>query len=139
MRPLALAALLVAAPAAAQASGGGAGDAPADRGAWEPVAAPPERRVYVHAQPAWVAAGVVDVWTWHTFATPYRPARGPAYDRVVAQDRVYCRLRATAPVREVRYAGGARVGAFMFPGDVGPFGWAPGSAAESVGERVCGR
>ena len=138
MRAAPLALALVCLPAAAQ-SGGGAGDLPADPSLWEPVAAPPGQRVYVRARPAHAGPGVVDVWTWHAFAVPYRPARGPAYDRVVAQGRVYCRLRATAPLREVRYAGGERVGAFMFPGDVGPFGWAPGSAAESVGERACRR
>ena len=132
-----LAVALLAGPAAAQAEGG-AGDPPTDARQWGAVDAPPGRRVYVRARPVAAVHGVVDVWTWHAFAVPYRPARGPAYDRVVALDRVYCRLRATAPLREVRYRSGAGVGAFMFPTDVGPFGWGPGSVAEAVGRRVCG-
>ena len=138
MRPAVLAVLLLApAVASSQASGGGAGDAPTDARAWEAIAAPPGRRVFVRVRPELTAGDVVDVWTWHAFADPYQPARGPAYDRVVALDRVFCRRRATAPLRELRSLDGVGVGAFMFPADVGPYGRAPGSTAEAVGERVC--
>ena len=136
MRTLALAAVLLAGPAAAQS--GGAGDAPTDARGWVSVEAPSGRSVYVQARVAPVVHGVVDVWTWHAFEDTYRPARGPAYDRVVAYDRVYCRLRASTPLREVRYRRGASVGAFMYPGEVGPFVWGPASVAEAVGEHVCG-
>ena len=135
MRTAPLALALVCLPAAAQASGGG--DLPPDLRRWEAVAAPPGRHVLVRTPPERAVRGVVDVWTWHAFEAPYRPARGPAYDRVVAHDRVYCGLRATAPLRELRSLGGVGVGAFTFPAGVGPYGWAPGSTAEAVGERVC--
>lgn len=137
MRSATLAALLLAGHAAA-AQAGGAGDAPPDVRGWEAVAVPSERSVYVQVRAALVVHGVVDVWTWHAFAKPHRPARGPAYDRVVAYDRVYCRLRATTPLREVRYRRGASVGAFMYPVGTGPFGWGTASVAAAVGERVCG-
>ena len=137
MRSLALATALLAGPVAAQP--GGAGDAPTDARAWTAVEGTPGRSVYVRARVAPVVHGVVDVWTWHAFDDAHRPARGPAYDRVVAYDRIYCRLRASTPLREVRYRGGASVGAFMYPSGVGPFGWGPASVAEAVGEHVCGR
>lgn len=108
--------------------------APTDTLRWEAVADTLGRRVFVDVETL-RPGGVVDVWTWRAFAEarpPYRP-----YDREVGLDRVFCALRATAPLRVARYRDGASVGAFMYPPSVGPYGWAPGSAAEAVGERAC--
>lgn len=94
-------------------------------------------RVYVDVETLRSDATVVEVWTWHAYAEARRPPGGAAYDREIARDRVFCRLRMTAPLRVARYLGREEAGAFMYPPDVGPYEWAPGSAAEAVGERVC--
>ena len=111
---------------------------PTDTTRWRSVAASPETRVYYDVQSVGPSGTVVDVWVWHAFATERRPRRSAAYDRVLAQDQVYCVVRATAPLRVVRYLGRTSVGSFLYPSSVGPFGWAPGSVEEAIGERVCG-
>ncbi|WP_420456667.1 surface-adhesin E family protein [Rubrivirga sp.] len=110
---------------------------PTDTTRWRPVAAPAGRRVFVDAEALRRGGGVVEVWTWHAYASAHRPVFGVPYDRVLARDQVYCRVRATAPLQVVRYLGAASAGAFMFPPDVGPFGWAPGSVEEAVGTWAC--
>ena len=108
--------------------------APIDTLRWEAVGDTRGRRVYVDVETL-RPGSVVDVWTWHAFAEAQPPHR--PYDRLVALDRVYCALQATAPLRVARYRDGASTSAFMYPPSVGPYGWAPGSAAEAVGERAC--
>lgn len=110
--------------------------APTDSVRWEIVADTLGRRVYLDVETL-ESARVVDVWTWHAYAQAQRPPRGAVYDRVVALDRVFCGHRMTAPLHVARYLGRTGVGSFMYPPDVGPYGWAPGSVPEAVGERVC--
>ena len=111
--------------------------APSDTTRWAAVSDSLGQRVYVDAERLEPVAGVVEVWTWHAFAEPRRPRGGDPYDRVMALDRVFCRLRATAPVHRARSLAGVGGRSFLYPADTGPFGWAPGSLAEAVGERVC--
>ena len=125
---------------AASAQGGAAPrwtSVPADTVRWEVVSDSLGRRVYIDAETVERGETVVEVWTWHAYAEARQPPRGAAYDWEISQDRVFCALQMTAPLQVARYLGGERAGAFMYPPEVGPYGWAPGSTAEAVGERVC--
>ncbi len=110
---------------------------PTDTTRWKAVAAPAGQRLFVDATALRWKGSTVEVWTWRAYASAHRPAFGPAYDRVLARDVVHCRIQATAPHQVVRYLGHASAGGFLFPPDVGPFGWAPDSAEEAVGTWAC--